>query len=92
MSEPFELDVSAVPDLQVDSMSDDRVLALANLHFSEEEDDELSDLLALNREGEIDDVGRERLGELMRIYQIGLIRKSQGLCEAVKRGWREPLG
>lgn len=92
MSEPFQLKVSEVPELHVESMSDEEVLALADLRLSDEEDEELSELLALNREGEIDDVGMQRLNELMRIYQIGMLHKSQGLCEAVLRGLREPLG
>jgi hypothetical protein len=91
MSEPFQLQVSDVPELHVESMSDEEVLALADVRFSDEEDDELSELLELNREGEINSAGHQRLDELMRIYQIGLHHKSQALREAVLRGLREPL-
>ena len=91
MSEAFQLKVSEIPELHVESMSDEEVLALADLHLSDKEDEELSELLALNREGELDDVGRGRLAEVMRVYQIGLLYKSQGLSEAVLRGLREPL-
>jgi hypothetical protein len=52
---------------------------------------ELSDLLARNREGVLDGESQLRLDELMRVYEHGLLRKSQALREAVRRGLREPL-
>jgi len=91
MSEPFELQTSEIVELPIESMSDEEVLALANHRLSDEQDDELSELLTLKREGEIDEVGKQRLNEMMRIYQIGLLHKAQGLREAVSRGLCEPL-
>ena len=77
--------------LPVELLSDDEVLALSEMQMTEEQDDELSELLAQQREGEIEPEGRQRLIELMQIYERGLLRKSQALRVAVERGLREPL-
>jgi hypothetical protein len=57
----------------------------------DEQEAMLSDLLARQREGQIDAEGRRRLGDLMRVYENGLLRKAQALRLAVERGLREPL-
>jgi hypothetical protein len=77
--------------LPVELLSDDEVLVLSEMRMTEDQDDELSDLLAQQREGELDPEGRRRLIELMQIYEHGLLRKSQALRVAVERGLREPL-
>lgn len=77
--------------LPVELLSDSDVLALSEMRMTEEQDDELSELLAQQREGELDSEGRQRLIELMQIYEHGLLRKSQALRVAVERGLREPL-
>lgn len=77
--------------LPVELLSDNDVLALSEMRMTEEQDDELSELLARQREGELDYEGRQRLIELMQIYEHGLLRKSQALRVAVERGLREPL-
>jgi hypothetical protein len=53
---------------------------------------ELSDLLDQNREGVLDAAGKARLDELMRAYRAGLVRKSQAMKVAVRRGLRPGLG
>ena len=82
---------SAVNEIQVDSLSDDEVLALSEMKFSDEQDATLSDLLARQRENQLDSEGRRQLNELMRTYERGLLRKAQTLRVAVERGLREPL-
>ena len=82
---------SVVTELPVEHLSDAEVLALSELNFTPEQQEEFSRLLEQNREGTIDDDGRERLDRLMGIYERGLLRKSQALHEAVRRGLREPL-
>ncbi len=72
-------------------LSDDEVLALAELKFTNEQDDEFSDLLYMNREGELDDKGRDRLNEYVKAYEKGMLRKSEALQAAVERGLRERL-
>lgn len=75
----------------VEWLPDDEVLALSEMRMTQEQDDELSDLLARQREGELNPEGRQRLSELMKIYEQGLLRKSQALRVAVERGMRESL-
>lgn len=75
----------------IEVLSDDEVIALADLRFTNEQDEEFSDLLFMNREGELDDKGRERLNEYMKVYEKGMLRKSEALRIAVERGLRERL-
>lgn len=82
---------SAVNETPVESLPDEDVIALSEMKLSEEQDEMLSDLLVRQREGQIDAEGRRQLGELMRIYENGLLRKAQALRVAVERGLREPL-
>lgn len=48
-------------------------------------------MLARNREDALNEEERRQLDELMRIYEHGLLRKSQALRVAVQRGLRERL-
>jgi len=82
---------SAVNDIPVECLSDDEVLALSEMKLSDDQDETLSDLLARQREGQLDSEGRRQLSELMRVYESGLLRKAQALRVAVERGLREPL-
>ncbi|HKQ75156.1 MAG TPA: hypothetical protein VJ810_15775 [Blastocatellia bacterium] len=82
---------SAVNDIPMESLSDDEVLALSEMKYSDEQDAILSDLLARQRENQIDSEGRRQLNDLMRVYERGLLRKAQALRVAVERGLREPL-
>jgi predicted transcriptional regulator len=82
---------SVITELPVEELSDDEVLALTGLHFTEEQQAALSDLLAQNREGALAGEGQRRLDELMRLYEHGLLRKSQALRVAVQRGLIAPL-
>jgi hypothetical protein len=82
---------SAVNEIPVECLSDDEALVLSEMKFSDEQDEALSDLLARQREGQLDSEGRLQLSDLMRIYERGLLRKAQALRVAVERGLREPL-
>lgn len=75
----------------VEELSDEEVLTLTELRLTDEQESALSDLLERNREGELDADGRHRLDEMMRLYEHGLLRKSQAFKVAVQRGLREPL-
>jgi hypothetical protein len=75
----------------VEWLSDDDVIALTELQLSDEQQHALSELLEKNREGALSATERERLDELMRVYEQGLLRKAQALRVAVQRGLREPL-
>jgi hypothetical protein len=73
------------------SLPDDEVLALSNAQMEPPQAEELAELLDLNREGQLDEVGRQRLDALMQLYRAGLVRKAQALKVAFERGLRPPL-
>jgi hypothetical protein len=82
---------SVTTERSVEELPDDEVLALADLRLTDEQDASLSELLERNREGALDADGQRELDEMMRLYEHGLLRKSQALKVAVQRGLREPL-
>jgi len=81
----------AVTEIPVEELSDEQVLALNTMELEASVQAELSDLLALNREGTLPDRQRRRLDELMQIYRHNLVRKAAALKVAVDRGLRPPL-
>ena len=70
----------------VNELANVDILALTNLQLPPEQDERLSQLLAKQQMENLYPSERAELQALMRIYQIGLLRKSQALTEAVKRG------
>lgn len=84
------LDRSA-EDLPVDLLADDQVLLLSGSQMPADEQQELSSLLALNREGALEASQQMRLDQLMQVYRHGLVRKAQALQVAVERGLLPPL-
>jgi hypothetical protein len=70
----------------VECLADEELVALCDLQLGGEEQEELSELLARNREGELPEGERDRLDQLMGIYRRGLVRKAQALKTAVARG------
>ena len=80
----------AATDVPIESLPDDQVLALCALEMSQREQDELSALLARQREGTLDDAARRRLDELMASSRRGMVQKAQALKVAVERGLRPP--
>jgi hypothetical protein len=75
----------------VESLSDDQILALCDMQMETGHNEELSDLLARNREGQLNEAEQQRLDELMQVYRAGLRRKAQALKVAVERKLRSPL-
>jgi hypothetical protein len=80
-----------VTELPVEELPDAEVLALTELQLTNEQQATLSELLAQNQEGALDAEGQKQLDELMRLYEHGLLRKSQALRVAVQRGLIAPL-
>ncbi len=72
-------------------LPDDQVLALVAMQMSDEQQTELADLLARQREGTLDMSARARLDELMTLYRRGMVRKAQALKVAVERGLLPPV-
>jgi len=77
-------------ETDVGSLNDDAVLALSEIQMAESDQEELSDLLAKQRERELDGAGRNRLANLMDQYRRGSVVKAQALAEAAKRGLKIP--
>jgi hypothetical protein len=75
----------------LESLSDEQLLTLCDSMMNADSHDELSDLLARNRENELDESGRRRLAELMAEYQQGLLRKARAWKTAVARGLKSRL-
>ena len=65
--------------------SDEEVLALANMKMSEAENKRMSELSGKQREETITPLERNELDALFRVYQVGNLRKAQGISEAVQR-------
>ena len=82
---------SLVNELPVEALSDAEVLALTELQLSDEQQAALTELLERNRMNSLDDQDRRHLDELIRVYEHGLLRKSQALRVAVQRGLLEPV-
>ena len=75
----------------IENLPDEEVLALSEMMMPKEQDERLGELLALQRENQIDAEGRKELAQLMWLYKQGMLQKSQALREAVERGLRDPL-
>ena len=82
----------AVADLPVESLPDEQVLALCDLEMETTQQETLSDLLARNREGQLNETEVSELDALMQVYRRGLVRKAKALKVAVSRGLRPALG
>ena len=79
------------PGRSVTILPDGDVLTLANLHLDPAQDRRLSLLLHRQQAGSLTTAERSELFGLMQVYQEGLLRKAQGMREAVRPGLLEPL-
>ncbi|MEZ4711931.1 MAG: hypothetical protein R3A44_32395 [Caldilineaceae bacterium] len=75
----------------IEALSNEQLLTVSELQLPEHLQSELSNLLNLNREEQLNSDQRTRLDELMQLYRRGLVRKAQAIKEAVNRGLRPPL-
>jgi len=80
----------AAAELPVEYLPDEQVLALCDAQMDPGMQGELSELLARNREGLLNQQAETHLDALMQIYRQGLVRKAQALKVAVERGLRGP--
>jgi hypothetical protein len=78
-------------DQSLPTLSDSEIMALTDLQMQPERNQQLSALLDKQQNIGLNDTERIELQTLMRVYEIGMVYKSQALAEAVKRGLREPL-
>jgi predicted transcriptional regulator len=75
----------------IELLSDEQVLALCDSELEPAQQEQLSELLAKNREGQVSKAERQQLDELMSTYRRGLLRKAQALRVAVARGLKPRL-
>ena len=72
----------------LEHLPDSQLLAVCDGSLDPSDQEELSELLARNRAGQLDAVERQRLQTLMADYQHGLLRKARAWRIAVARGLR----
>ena len=67
------------------NLSDDEVLALANLQMPKKQSERHSDLLHKNQAGTLKPTEKEELDFFQQVYGAALARKTEGIYEAVQR-------
>jgi hypothetical protein len=75
----------------VSSLSDAEVLALGNSKMDAVQNQRLGELQQRGKTAGLTEAERYELLALLQIYQLGQLRKSEALAEAVQRGLRSPL-
>lgn len=75
----------------VSSLSDAEVLALADSKMDAVQNQRLGELQQRGKTTGLSEAERYELLALLQIYQLGQLRKSEALAEAVQRGLRSPL-
>lgn len=96
LTDTLALSLPAFPDVgeavvPITNLSDAEVVAAADLELPPAQDRRLSLLLERQQAGTLTPDEQTDLRLLMQAYHEGLLRKAQGLQEAVRRGLREPL-
>jgi hypothetical protein len=77
--------------VEVSHLLDADVVELANLKMDAVQNQRLGELQAKGKNTGLTEAEGYELSVLISIYQMGQLRKSMALAEAVKRGLREPL-
>jgi hypothetical protein len=82
--------IGSVPEhaVPVSSLSDKDVLALADAKMDPAQNTRLEELQANGKEHGLTDTEQAELLVLLQMYQVGQLRKSEGLAEAVRPGLR----
>ncbi len=73
------------------TLPDTELMRLADSKMDEAQNRRLGDLQAKGKASGLSQDERYELSALLRICQIGQLRKSEALAEAVQRGLREPM-
>jgi hypothetical protein len=81
------------PELEplISTLTDEGVLALADAKMDPMQNERLAELQTRGKADRLTEAERVELLSLLHLYQVGQLRKSQGLAEAVQRGLRTPL-
>ncbi len=75
----------------VTTLSDAEILELADLKMDKIQNERLGQLQSQGKTSGLTSAEQFELLALIHLYQIGQVRKSEGLAEAVRRGLREPM-
>ena len=75
----------------ISKLPDAELAALTELRMKPDVDRRLSELLDRQQAGVLTGIEHAELAALMRDYEIGLLRQSQAMAEAVHRGLLAPL-
>lgn len=78
-------------ELSVENLSDSELLELAEFQIPAEQQEILADLIYKNREGKLNEEEKKELAKLIKVYDVYLLKKSEALSVAVKRGLIAPL-
>ncbi|HEV3145338.1 MAG TPA: hypothetical protein VGZ47_15710 [Gemmataceae bacterium] len=78
-------------DIEMESLSNEQILGICDGQMKQQDEQELAELLANNREESLTDECRNRLDVLMNDYRQGLLRKAKAWKIAVDRGLRTKL-
>ena len=78
-------------EIPVAALTDADVLAWADAKMDPEHNARLAELQTRGKAEGLTEAERSELLSLLHLYQIGQLRKSAGLAEAVRRGLRPPL-
>ncbi|MEE4359567.1 MAG: hypothetical protein V2I97_24045 [Desulfococcaceae bacterium] len=75
----------------VANLPDSEILELADLKMNRVQNERLGKLQSKGKISGLTPAEQFELLTLIHIYQVGQLRKSEGLAEAVRRGLRKPL-
>ncbi|MGB8698431.1 MAG: hypothetical protein WCD18_03355 [Thermosynechococcaceae cyanobacterium] len=84
-------EIPGTSESPVSELSDNALLELADAKMNEAQNQRLGDLQAKGKTAGLTDAERYELLALLQIYQLGQLRKSEALAEAIRRKLREPL-
>jgi hypothetical protein len=84
-------EIPGTSEPSVSELSDSAVLELSNSKMNEAQNQRLGDLQTKGKTAGLTDAERYELLALLQIYQLGQLRKSEALAEAIHRRLLEPL-
>ena len=86
VSEKLQSSAEILTENPLAKSSDEEVLEAAKLWIPESQSEKHSELLHKNQADMLTDAERKELNFFQQIYQIALLRKAQGITEALRRG------
>ncbi len=88
---PKEAPTKNLENFSINSLPDEKVIAITELQMAPSQDQRLSELLYNQQAGILKDTEHSELLTLMQVYQKNLLFKANALREVVVRGLQETL-